>query len=159
MPVGKVSVTVVVPEEAEGPAFETVITYWPVPPALNVPWATLAMLRSKLVETGVVPLETGPLSLLHAAHSFGFDTLALFAANAPVTPDAIVTSSTRMLFVPDGIELAKVQFTFGTAPPQTHVAVEPPFTEYPVTPAGSVSVTVVVPVVFDGPLLVTVILY
>ena len=159
MPAGKVSITVVVPDEVDGPAFETVITYWPVAPARNVPCATFVTLRSKLVLTGVEPVETGPLSALQPGHSFGFDTVALLAAKAPETPEAIITSRTKMLFVPDAIELAKVHVTFGTAPPHVQVAVEPALTEYPVTPAGSVSDTVVVPVVLDGPLLVTVILY
>src|SRR5690349_16595687 len=128
MPDGKVSVTVVVFDESDGPAFETVITYWPVPPARNVPCATLATLRSKLPTTGVVPLDTGPLSLVQVAHSLGLDTVALLAASTPDAFDAIVTSSTRMLLVPDAIEFANVQVTFGTAPPQVHVAVEPPFT-------------------------------
>lgn len=130
-----------------------------MPPARNVPCATFVTLRSKLVLTGVAPVETGPLSAPQVGHSFGFDTVALLAASAPETPGAIITSSTRMLFVPEAIELAKVHVTFGTAPPHTQVAVELGLTAYPVTPAGKVSVTVVVPVVLDGPLLVTVILY
>lgn len=157
IPAGKVSLTVVVPVEFDGPAFETVILYWPLPPAVNVPCATFAIERSKLLTTGVVPLDAGPL--LPALESPGLLTVAVLATNGFDALAASVTSKINMLLPPAAIILLLVQLTFGTAPVQVQPLVEPTLTLYPVTPAGSVSATVVVPDESDGPAFETVILY
>src|SRR5437868_9120913 len=146
MPAGKVSLTVVVPVELDGPAFETVILYWPLPPGVNVPCATFATDRSKLVVTGVgPPVVAGPLPAPQVGHSFGFEIVTELAAMLPTTLAAMFTSKSSVLLLLDAIELLFVQVTFGTAPVHVQPGVEPALTLYPVTPLGKVSLTVVVP--------------
>lgn len=51
MAAGSVSVTVVVPVVADGPALLTLIVYCPVPPAVNVADAVLVIDKSELTPT------------------------------------------------------------------------------------------------------------
>lgn len=99
----------------------------------------------------VVGVVIGPL--LAAFVSPGLLKATVFAGSGLLAPAEIVMSNSNRLSPPDGIEFALVQETFGTVPVQVHPAVEPALTTYAVTPAGKVSVSVVVPVEFDGPLL------
>lgn len=95
-----------------------------MPPAVNVPCATLVMDRSKLEVSGVGPLETGPLLALQPAHSFGFDTVARFAGSGLAALAAMFTSSTSTLLPPEAIRLALVQVGVGTAPVHVQPGVE-----------------------------------
>lgn len=83
----------------------------------------------------------------------------MFAGNGFAALAAMFTSSSNMLVAVALMTFGLEQVTLGTVPVHVQPGVEPALTEYPVTPAGSVSATVVVPVEFDGPLFVTVILY
>src|SRR5437868_14509594 len=114
MPAGKVSLTVVVPVELDGPALATVIRYFPVLPAVNVPCAVFVTERSKLVVTGVGPDEAGPLFAPQVGHSFGFDTPAVLAGRFPVTPAPTFTSRINMELPPAAMTFALVQVTLGT---------------------------------------------
>src|SRR5256885_1203427 len=124
MPAGKVSLTVVVPVELDGPALETVILYWPVPPAVNVPCATFVTERSKTALSVVGGVVAGPLLPVQAAvvHSFGLLMLTWFEPSGFGALGLSVTSSTSIELPPDGIEAALVQVTFGTAPAQDQPA-------------------------------------
>lgn len=126
MPAGKVSLTVVVPVEFDGPAFDTVILYWPLPPAVKAPCATFTIERSKLLTTGVGPLDAGPL--LPALESPALLTVAVLAANGFDALAASVTSRINMLLPPAAIILLLVQLTFGTVPVQVQPVVEPALT-------------------------------
>ncbi len=156
---GSVSATVVVPDESDGPAFETVTLYWPVPPAVNVPCAIFAIVRSKLVLSGVGGVVIGPLPPVQLGHSFGFETETTLPLNGVVADEEMFTSKINMLLPPDAMEFELVQTALGAAPVQLQPGVEPALMLYPVMPVGNVSLTVVVPVEFDGPAFETVILY
>ncbi len=122
MPVGKDSLTVVVPVEFDGPAFETVILYCPVPPAVKVPCVTFATERSKLMFSGVVPVLTGPL--LPGLPSDGLLTVAVLAASGSVALGEMVMSSSNMLLPLARIELLLVQVMPGTVPVQVQPGLE-----------------------------------
>lgn len=119
---------VVVPLECEGPALETVNLYWPLPPAVKTPCATLVMVRSKLMASGVVGVETGPLFARQepVMHSAGLLMLTMFAPSGFGALGEIVTSSTSMLLPPEVIGFGLVQVTFGTVPEHAQPAVEDP---------------------------------
>lgn len=122
MPLGKVSLTVVVPVELDGPALVTVIWYWPVPPAVKVPCATFATERSKLMFSGVGPVLTGPL--LPGLPSDGLLTVAVLAASGSVALGEMVMSSSNMLLPLARIELLLVQVMPGTVPVQVQPGLE-----------------------------------
>lgn len=153
------SVTVFVPVELDGPALLMVILYWPEPPLVNAPIAVLVMVRSKLELSGVTGVVIGPLSLVQVGHSFGLLTVAELPGNGLGAVGLIVTSKISKLLAPAAMTFGFVQVMLGIVPVQVHAAVEPALTVYAVTPVGNTSPTVVVPVEFDGPPLVTVILY
>lgn len=72
MAAGKVSVTVVVPVVLDGPAFDTVMVYWPLPPAVKVAEAVLVMARSKVeltvsVSVAVLLVVFGSVALVMVA--------------------------------------------------------------------------------------------
>lgn len=125
---------------------------------MNVAEALLAITRSKLVESGTVGVEAELLPVL-PAFSLGLATAAVLAANGLVAFGEIITSSNSVMLPPEGTEFGLVQVTFGTVPVHDHPPLEPALTLYAVTPAGNVSVTVLVPVEFDGPALLIVMLY
>lgn len=119
---------VVVPLECDGPAFETVNLYWPLPPAVNTPCATLVIVKSKLIASGVVGVETGPLLARQepVMHSAGLLTLTIFAPSGLGALGEIWTSSTNMLLPPETIGFGLVQVTLGTVPEHVQPAVEDP---------------------------------
>lgn len=116
---------VVVPVESDGPLLVTVSLYCPEPPAMNWPTVVLATVRSKLLLTGVVPLDA---ELLPAFASPGLLTEALLAGNGFGADGDNVTSSTIRLLPVGGIAVVLVQVTFGTAPVQVQPALVAPFT-------------------------------
>src|SRR5262245_34081523 len=124
MPAGNRSLSVVVPDESDGPLLVTVILYLPVPPAVNWPTVVLAATRSNEVVTGVVPLEDGPLLVLLL--SPGLLTMTKLAARLPVALEATVTFRNSTLGPPAGIGFGLVQVTFGTLPVHIQPGVEPP---------------------------------
>lgn len=119
------SATVVVPEESDGPLFDTVILYWPLPPAVKVPCATFAMLRSKLVVSGVGGVVIGPLPLVQLGHSFGFETETTLPFKGVVADEEMFTSKISMLLPLGAMEFEFVQTALGAAPVQLHPGVEP----------------------------------
>src|SRR5437868_14642743 len=106
MPAGKVSLTVVVPVELDGPALATVIRYCPVLPAVNVPCAVFVTERSKLVVTGVGPDEAGPLFAPQVGHSFGCDITGRMGVVLPGTVAAAFRSRINMELTPAAMRLA-----------------------------------------------------
>src|SRR5260221_640185 len=118
MPAGKVSVTVVVPVELDGPAFATVILYCPVPPAVNVPCATFVTDRSKIVVSVGGGAMIGPLLALQLGlvHSLGLLTEATLLPSGFGALAEMFTSSSRIELPLAAIEFGLVQAIFGTAP-------------------------------------------
>lgn len=127
-PVGNVSLTVVVPLESDGPLLVTVILYCPVPPAVNVPCAAFATVRSKLVLSEVGGVVIGPFPLVQLGHSFGFETETTLPPKGVTAEEEIVTSRISMLLPPDAIELELVQTAFGAVPVQVQPGDEPALT-------------------------------
>jgi len=146
-PVGSVSVTVIVPAVATFPVLLTAIAYVPVCPTANDPLCDFAIARTGLPDNVVGSVATGvfvappPLALAEFVTEPG----------APVA----LTVNVMALPVPAKAMLAVL----------VHVAVWPepphvqpvPLAALKVNPAGSVSVTVVVPDVASVPVLLTVI--
>lgn len=126
---------------------------------MKVADALLAIARSKFVASGTVPEEAGPLLPVFPAFSLGLLTLAALLGSGLVAFGEIVTSSNSVMLPPEGIEFGLEQVTFGTTPEHDQPPLDPALTEYAVTPAGKVSVMVLVPVEFDGPALLMVMLY
>src|SRR5258706_13932515 len=116
MPVGKVSVTVVVTIELHTSALQTLIKYLRRPLAVNVPCATFVIERSKTALSVVGGVIVGPLLPPQVGHSFGFVTPTWLVPNGLGALGESVTSSTSIELPPDGMEFAFVQLTLGTAP-------------------------------------------
>src|SRR5438034_379063 len=97
---------VVVPDELDGPSFATVSLYWPLPPDVKTPCATLVTARSKIelsVGGGVV---AGPLFAPQPMHSFGLLTVTLLAGSGVEAPAEIAISKISRLSPPVVIEFA-----------------------------------------------------
>ena len=88
MPAGKLSLTVVVPVLLDGPLFETVMVYWPLPPAVKVAEAVFVIARSKLAEM----LSVSVAVLLAGVVSSEWLIVAVFAM-VPVAATLIVLPS------------------------------------------------------------------
>lgn len=116
---------VVVPVESDGPALVTVILYWPEPPATNWPTVVLAICKSKLLVTGVVPLEA---ELLPGVVSPELFNVTLLAGNGLGADGESVTSSTIIVEPPGAIEFVLEQVTFGTLPVHVQPALVAPLT-------------------------------
>jgi hypothetical protein len=123
-PAGNVSATVVVPEELDGPAFVTVILYWPLPPLVKVPTETLAIVKSKTASSGVGGTPIGPLSVVQVGHSSGLLTVTTLLPSGLGALAEIVTSRISMLFPPDVIGFELVQVTPGTDPKHAQPGVD-----------------------------------
>ena len=101
--------------------------------------------------TGVGGVGPEPLLPPQVGHSFGFETLATLLT-VPVSVDGMLTTSVNTLEAFATITFGLVQTTF-VVPVQVQSV---PLKLLSVIPDCRLSVTVVVPVEFDGPLFITV---
>jgi hypothetical protein len=150
-PVGSVSDTVIVPAVVTFPELPTAIAYVPVKPAVNVPAWDFAIVRTGAPEIVVGSVATGVFDAPPPL------AVAEFVSEPGTVEAGTVTPSVMDGNAPAAATAAKLVHvtTWATAP---HVQPVPVAEAY-VRPAGSVSVTVVVPNVVAFPVFVTAIVY
>ena len=145
-PVGRVSVTVIVPLEAKPPPFVTVKEYVPLEPTVKLPLCDFAKVKSG--GATVVVGSVAELLPLFAVASFPPETLTLFVTDDAAF-EATLTLKLKTLFPLVAIAVELVQVMTLLAALQLQLAeFVPPKVKAPlatVKPVGKVSVTVTVP--------------
>jgi hypothetical protein len=150
-PVGSVSVTVIVPAVARLPVLLTESVYVPVEPAVKLPLCDFAS-----ASTGAPAIVVGSVAVGVLAAPPPLAPAVLVSDPGAVVP-GIVTPRVIDANAPEAATAA-VLVQVMTCPAALHVQPVPVADAY-VIPAGSVSVTVVVPKVVALPVLVTAIVY
>jgi len=148
-PVGSVSVTVIVPDVATLPLLLTTIVYVPVAPVTSEPVCDFAIARAGLPASVVGSVAVG---VLMAPPPLTVTELV----TEPGAPTALTVKVIGAPFAPAAMAVVLVHVAVWPAP----LHVQPvPVAALKVNPVGSVSVTVMVPVVGDVPALLSVIVY
>jgi len=148
-PVGSVSVTVMVPDVATFPVLLTATVYVPIAPVTNEPVCDLAIESVGLPARVVGSVPVGELMAPPPLTVTEFVT-------EPGAPTALTVNVIGSPAAPAAMAVVLVHVAVGPAP----LHVQPvPVAALNVRPAGSVSVTVMVPVVGEVPVLLAVIVY
>ncbi len=148
-PVGSVSATVIVPEVATLPELLTAIVYVPVAPVTKDPECDFAMASVGLPASVVGSVAVG---VFVAPPPLAVTELV----TEPGAPVAFAVSVMGLPGAPAAMAIVLVQVALWPAPLQVHPV---PAAALKVRPAGNASVTVIVPVVGEVPVLLTVIVY
>jgi len=148
-PAGSVSVTVMVPEVATFPVLLTAIVYFPVAPVTNDPVCDFAIASVGVPASVVGSVAVGVLMAPPPL------TVTEFVTD-PGAPTALTVKVIGSPAAPAAMAVVLVHVAIWAEP--LHVQPVPLAALY-VNPAGSVSVTVMVPVVAEVPVLLGVIVY
>jgi hypothetical protein len=148
-PAGNVSVTVMVPNVATLPELLTASAYVPGDPVANAPLCDLA-----IASTGVPASVVGSAAVAELVAPPPL-TVTAFVTD-PGAPTALTDNVMGLPFAPAAMAVVLVQVAVCAEPLQVQPV---PVAASNVKPAGSVSVTVIAPVVADVPPLLTAITY